>query len=265
MKALRLSVGLLTIIPVGAIDGVDRRTARRAILLAPAVGALVALLGAVVLLGVHALAPSTLGALVAAVLAIATTSYLTRALHLDGLADTADALGSGKPALDALEIARRGDVGPFGVVTIVLVLLTQVAALALATTSGFGAAALVIAVVTGRVAIVMACMRGIPAARPDGLGVLVAGTIPRSAALGGAIAWITIAVLANTWLTGPSPATGWIVGSAAVVGALVLARVVVVRAARRLGGITGDVLGAAAEVAATAALVILAVGATVGA
>lgn len=265
MKALRLSVGLLTIIPVGAIDGVDRRIARRAILLAPAVGALVALLGAVVLLGVHALAPSTLGALVAAVLAIAATSYLTRALHLDGLADTADALGSGKPAHDAFEIARRGDVGPFGVVTIVLVLLTQVAALALATTSGSGAAALVIAVVTGRVAIVMACMRGIPAARPDGLGALVAGTIPRSAALGGAIAWVTIAALAATWLTGPSPAAGWIVGSAAVVGALVLARVVVARAARRLDGITGDVLGAAAEIAATAALVILAVGATVGA
>ena len=65
MKALRLSVGLLTIIPVGAIGDVDRRMARAAMLLAPLVGLLLAALGAVVLLGVHALVPSMLGSLLA--------------------------------------------------------------------------------------------------------------------------------------------------------------------------------------------------------
>ena len=132
MKGLRLSVGLLTVIPVGAIGEVDRRLARTAMLLAPLVGLFLGVVAAAVLVGVRALVPSTLGALLGAVLAVATLAYLTRALHLDGLADTADALGSGRRGDAALEIARRGDVGPFGVVTLVLVLLVQVTALAVA-------------------------------------------------------------------------------------------------------------------------------------
>ena len=237
MTALRLSVGLLTIIPVGAIGDVDRRLARSAMLVAPLVGLLLGALGAVVLLGVHALVPSTLGSLLAAVLAMTSITYLTRALHLDGLADTADALGSGREATAALEIARRGDVGPFGVVTVVLVLLVQVTALAIATDAGTGALALVIALVTGRVAIVIACARGIPAARPEGLGALVAGTVPKSAA----IAWILVSV-----------------GAVAVIAGLGVCLLVVARAVRRLGGITGDVLGAAAELSATTALLLMA-------
>ena len=50
-------------------------------------------------------------------------------LHLDGLADTADGLGSGKPAEDALRIMKQSDIGPFGVITLLFVLLAQVAAL----------------------------------------------------------------------------------------------------------------------------------------
>ncbi|MFM1965097.1 MAG: hypothetical protein RL134_822 [Actinomycetota bacterium] len=262
MRALRLSVGLLTIIPVGAIGDVDRRLARSAILLAPLVGLLLGALGAVVLVGVHALVPSTLGSLLAAVLAIASIAYLTRALHLDGLADTADALGSGKEAAAALEIARRGDVGPFGVVTVVLVLLVQVTALAMAADAGTGALALVIALVTGRVAIVIACARGIRAARPEGLGALVAGTVPRVAAATWALAAIIGVAVIGTRLAGVA---GAVTLATSVTIGLIVAVALVHRAVRRLGGITGDVLGAAAEMTATAALVLVAVGTTVSA
>jgi adenosylcobinamide-GDP ribazoletransferase len=253
VRALRLSFGLLTVIPVGAIGDVDRRLARNAILLAPLVGLVLGSLAALVVAVVHALAPSALGALLGAVLAVALLAYLTRALHLDGLADTADALGSGREATAALEIARRGDVGPFGVVTVVLVLLVQVTALAIATDAGSGALALVLALVTGRVAIVIACARGIPAARPEGLGALVAGTVPKSAA----IAWVLVSVgaagTASAWLAGT-----WIVGAVAVIAGLGVCLLVVARAVRRLGGITGDVLGAAAELSATTALLLMA-------
>lgn len=254
MRSARLSLGLLTIIPVGAVGDVDRRVARGAMIWAPVVGLLLGALGALVLLGVHALVPGTLGALLAATLAIASLAYLTRALHLDGLADTADALGSGTPADRALEIARRGDVGPFGVVALVLALLVQVVALAIATEAGDGAWILVLAVVAGRVGIVLACARGIPAARPEGLGELVAGTVPRSAAAAWVVAAVVAAGLAGGWLAG-----------LAVVGALAIALLLVARAVRRLGGITGDVLGAGSEVAQAAALVLLAVSATVSA
>lgn len=261
MRSARLSLGLLTIIPVGAIGDVDRRMARSAMLWAPAVGILLGALGAAVLLIVRALVPSPLGALLAATLALTSLAYLTRALHLDGLADTADALGSGKEAAAALDIARRGDVGPFGVVTLVLALLVQITALAVAIEAGKGAIALLLAVVAGRVAVVLACMRGIPAARPEGLGALVAGTVPRSAAIAWALALAMAAGLATIWLTGSG---AWL-AALAVLGALVVSLLVVTRAVRRLGGITGDVLGAAAEIAQAAALVLLAVSATVSA
>ena len=260
MRGLRLSFGLLTVIPVGAIGDVDRRLARNAILLAPLVGLVLGALAALVVAVVHALVPSALGALLAAVLAVALLAYLTRALHLDGLADTADALGSGKPAHAALEIARRGDVGPFGVVTLVLVLLVQVTALAVATEAGEGAIAVVIAVVTGRVAVVVACSRAIPAARPEGLGALVAGTVPRMAA----IAWVAAVLLASLAASIWSVGGYWLPPLAFAVGLLV-ALALVARSVRRLGGITGDVLGAAVETATTAALLVLALGASVSA
>ncbi|NEE30554.1 adenosylcobinamide-GDP ribazoletransferase, partial [Streptomyces sp. SID7982] len=69
------------------------------------------------------------GPLLAAVASVAVPAALTRGLHLDGLADTADGLGSGKPAEDALRIMKQSDIGPFGVITLLLVLLAQVAVL----------------------------------------------------------------------------------------------------------------------------------------
>lgn len=258
MKGLRLSIGLLTVIPVGDIGDVDRRLARSAMLLAPVVGMVLGALGALVLVAVHTLVPTMLGALLSAVLALSALAYLTRALHLDGLADTADALGSGKRAEVALEIARRGDVGPFGVVTLLLVLLVQASALAVVVEAGWGAPALVLAVVAGRVAAVLACTRGIPPARPDGLGALVAGTIPRIASA----AWVILTVVGafgvGMWLGAPGP---WAMPIAVAIG-LALALALVARSVRRLGGITGDVLGACVEVATTAALVALALGAS---
>ena len=61
---------------------------------------------------------------------MALLAVATGGLHLDGLADTADGLGSRRPADQALEIMRRPDAGPLGVATLVLVLLVQVSALA---------------------------------------------------------------------------------------------------------------------------------------
>jgi adenosylcobinamide-GDP ribazoletransferase len=250
--SLRLAIGTLTRVPVPAPRTVDRRVAGRAMLLAPLVGLLLAVVIGVptqVLVNV-----TPVGGLLGAVLAVAALAWLTRALHLDGLADTADALGSGRPAADALEIARRSDIGPFGVVTVVLVVLVQVAALADLLERGAGAGSLVIAVVTARLALTLACMRGIPAARPDGLGALVAGSVPRAGGLIVALAWVALAVASVGREHGLAEgiATG-----GAVLGGLLAAAAVVHLARRRLGGITGDVLGATAEITAAVVLVIL--------
>ena len=94
--------------------------------------------------------------LLGGVLAVAVLALLTGGLHLDGLADTADGLGSRRPAAEALAIMRRSDTGPLGVATLLLVVLIQVSALATVPRGLDGAGALVLAVVTGRVAVLLA-------------------------------------------------------------------------------------------------------------
>jgi adenosylcobinamide-GDP ribazoletransferase len=250
--ALRLAIGTLTRVPVPAPRSVDRRVAGRAMVLAPLVGLLLALAVGVPAQVLVTLTP--VGGLLGAALAVAALAWLTRALHLDGLADTADALGSARPAEDALAIARRSDIGPFGVVALVLVLLLQVTALADLLGRGAGAGGLAVAVVTGRLALTLACVRGVRAARPEGLGALVAGTVPRLAGLLVAAGWLVLVTLSVGAEHGSAAAFGT---ALAVIGGLLAAGVVVRIALRRLGGITGDVLGATAEITTAAVLVIL--------
>ncbi|MGO4753761.1 adenosylcobinamide-GDP ribazoletransferase, partial [Streptomyces sp. 2MCAF27] len=123
---VRFAFGTLTALPV-RVTRWDREAARAGMLYAPLAGLTVGLCAASV--GAALLLLGS-GALLAAVGTVAVPAVLTRGLHLDGLADTADGLGSGKPADDALRIMKQSDIGPFGVITLLFVLLAQVAALA---------------------------------------------------------------------------------------------------------------------------------------
>ena len=254
-SGLRLSVTLLTVIPLRGPAAEPRRaTVAAAMTWAPAVGLLLGSVAAAVLVTADRLFGA--GPLTAAGLAVAALALLTRGLHLDGLADLADGLGSGQPAAIALDIMRRSDIGPFGIVTLVLTLVIQVGALAHAEGAGGGRgpAALIAAVVTGRLALTWACRRGVAAARREGLGALVAGTI-RPAVAGG----ITLAVLAAAVSAVSAGLTSFTLPLAVVAG-LAAAFVLQRHAVRRLGGITGDVLGAVIETAATVTLVVAAMG-----
>ena len=243
----RLAGTLLTAVPIpGSRVGhgaPDRQTAGAAMYWAPVIGLLLGVVAAAVLLACRA---GHSGPLLGAVLAIAVLAALTRGLHLDGLADLADGLGSGQPAGRALEIMKQSDIGPFGVATIALTILIQVSALARADQIGRGPVAVVAAAVTARLAIMLACRRKVPSARPDGLGALVAGTVHP----------LLAGVLVMAALAGAG-AFGWVYPAAMVIAlavSLALTRV----ATRRLGGITGDVLGAVAEVAAAVCLLVTA-------
>jgi adenosylcobinamide-GDP ribazoletransferase len=227
---------------------------------APAVGLLLGVIASAVLLAADH--PFGAGSLTAAALAVATLALLSRGLHLDGLADLADGLGSGKPAPAALDIMRRSDIGPLGTVTLILTLLIQVAALSQAEAAGHGRgpAALIAAVVTGRLALTWACRRGVTAARPDGLGTLVAESVRPAVAAAATAATLAVAVAAVAIsATVVGERLGWTLPLAVVAG-LAAAHAVQRHAVRRLGGITGDVLGALAEVATTVTLVVAAMG-----
>ncbi|MFB9236189.1 adenosylcobinamide-GDP ribazoletransferase [Plantactinospora siamensis] len=237
----RLALTTFTVLPLPA-GRADRADAGAAMLLGPAVGALLGAAGTAVLLSCTAAGAPPL---VAGGLTVAAAAALTRGLHLDGLADTVDALGSYRSGPAALEIMRRPDVGPFGVVALVLVLLVQAAALA--TLAGrswpVALAGLVTAAATGRLAAAWGCRRGVPAARPDGLGALVAGAVGPAPL---AVATVAVAAVALAAV----PHRPW-QGPVAVLAALACAAGLLRHLVRRLGGITGDVLGALVETAAT--------------
>ncbi|MFJ3044096.1 adenosylcobinamide-GDP ribazoletransferase [Streptomyces tendae] len=251
---LRFAFGTLTVLPV-KVTRWDRPAARGGMLWAPLAGLTVGVLAAGVGLLLLALGAGTL---LAAVATAAVPAVLTRGLHLDGLADTADGLGSGKPAEDALRIMKQSDIGPFGVLTLLFALLAQVAALAHAYDGSWtrGALAAVVSATAARLALTTAARAGVPAARPEGLGAAVAGVVPVGGALAVA-AVVTLAGAAAGAFLGPHDAlrTALAVGCAVAAAELLLRHCV-----RRFGGVTGDVFGGVAETAATTALVVLALG-----
>ncbi|MGY5883679.1 adenosylcobinamide-GDP ribazoletransferase [Modestobacter lacusdianchii] len=190
--------------------------------------------------------------LVGAVLGVAVLAWLTRGLHLDGLADTADGLGPLRGRERALAVMRAGDVGPFGVVTLVLVLLLQVGCLAQLLTVDGGWLALPAAVVTARLAMARTGLPGVPIAEGSSLGQAVAGTVSRG--------WLAVAALltgtaaAGVALLVGSGTTAALVQVAALAAGLGASEALSARAVGRLGGVNGDVMGAMGEVAATVTL-----------
>lgn len=252
LAGLRLAVGLLTIVPVRPPEQIGRTQARTAMLLAPVAVIAVALIAAglgwaAVRLGL----PSA----IAGVLVVAALALGTRAMHLDGLADTTDGLGSGKDADAALEIMKRGDIGPMGVVALVLTLVVQALAAAALLERPFGWLDLVALLCASRAALVIGCLRGVPAARPGGLGALVADSVPRALA---ALSWLVAGgvLVAAGVLAGQE----WWLPLVGVLAALAAVWWLLRRCIARFGGVTGDVLGALVEVAASVLLVVATIG-----
>lgn len=247
VAGLRLALTTFTVLPVRGATA-DRSTAGVAMSLAPLVGALLGLVEGAAAVGLRALGTA---ALVLGAAVVGLDALLTRGLHLDGLADTVDALGSYTGRERALQIMKSPEVGPFGVAALVLTLLARAATIG--ALAGRGPSALlsgvVAAVAAGRLAVAWACRTGVPAARPDGLGALVAGTVGWPACVAGTLAVAAVGVPAV-------PGRGW-QGPLAVVLGLAAAAVVLRHAVRRLGGITGDVLGALVELTAVVTLVVI--------
>ena len=185
---------------------------------------------------------------VAVTLAIGLVIWFTGALHEDGLSDIADGFGGGDDQNRKLEIMRDSRLGAYGTVSLAVVIVTKIAALATIATNDIGTAAgvLIAATVWSR-ALIAPTMRWLEPARDDGLGAN-AGKPSEGETLKGLALAILLALLV---LIAPA---GWGVITVLIAGALG-AIVVGLIALRQIGGYTGDVLGACVIVSETSALV----------
>jgi adenosylcobinamide-GDP ribazoletransferase len=231
------AVAFLTRVPVGRLVTVDGRDIARGAWLFPLVGGVIG--GASGL--VADLAAEWLPALAAGALAVGVAALLTGALHLDALADAADALGATSRER-ALAIMRDHALGAYGATALVVVCVLDAALLGALAETGDAALAGLAAGAAGRAAMLPAAY-ALPYARPGGgQGRVVEDLGAVTVAVGLLLA---IALALSTGFAG-----------LITVGAAALAALVVTLfAARRFGGVTGDVLGAIAKLAETAALV----------
>jgi adenosylcobinamide-GDP ribazoletransferase len=236
MSSLRAAASLMTRFPVGAVR-LDRAELAASVAWFPVIGALVGLAVAGVYIAVGLVLPP----LPSAALAVTTGVVITGALHEDGLADTADAFGGGWTREERLRILKDPAHGTYGVLGIGLSVVLRVAALS---TLGIWTALSVIPAAHALSRTACAVLLGVlPPATADGLGAsyrahrihvvtaVVIGLAVTVAALG---AWAPAAaavVAAMTWFT---------------------ARL----ALKKIGGVTGDVLGAAQQAGEVAVLVL---------
>lgn len=229
---LAVAIAFLSRLPSAPAGYAPGRLARAARAF-PAAGLLIGAIGAVAYLFAWSL---ELYPLPAAIIALAVLVWLTRALHEDGFADFADGLAGANPER-RLEIMRDSHIGTFGVLALGLALALRVAAVAEVADPAGVARVLIAAAALSRAAMVV-LMQRLPPARPDGLA-RAAGQPSGDD--------VTVAVgigLAATFLLLP-----WLPALICVLFAAAGAFAIAWLARERLGGVTGDVLGAAQQAA----------------
>ena len=228
---------LLTRLPVPQADAARAGAAAWAYpVVGLALGALAALAGALAL-GLGLPAP------LAALIALAALVLMTGAMHEDGLADCADGFWGGWTPARRLEIMKDSRIGSYGVIALVLSLTARWAALWLLFEggAGAGAAALMAAGAASRAAM-PALMATLPHARDEGLSRSVGTVSARTACLAAGLA-LGSALLLTGWSA--LPALFWVV---------VLSIAMAHLAQAKINGQTGDILGAAQQIAEIAVL-----------
>lgn len=242
MKAFLLALQFLTCLPLALRSAPGPADWGRSALAYPLIGLLIGLL----LAGLQQLVGHADPLLQAALLTMV-WALITGGLHLDGLADSADAWVGGHGDRErTLAIMKDPRSGPAAVSTVVLTLLLKFVALAVLIKADVWPA-LLLAPVLGR-SVLVALLLSTPYVRPGGMGSAISAHLPRAAAV---LALLLVA--AGGLLAGKAGAQALAV---AVAAGLALRWIMM----RRLGGMTGDTLGAAVELTEVAVLVALALG-----
>lgn len=224
---------------------------RRIVRMLPFAALIIALPAALILMLAHGLG---LPPLLSSILALAALVATTGAFHEDGLADCADGLGGGMTVERKLEIMKDSRIGTFGGAALFLSLAARIAALsAIVASAGPEAGALALLAVA---AIARLCGLGplalLPPARTEGAAYAAQRPAPGPLAIG-AICGLAIAIL-TLGEAGFGLATVLLACALALAAALAMAAI----AQRQIGGQTGDIAGAAEQLAEIAFLCVLA-------
>jgi adenosylcobinamide-GDP ribazoletransferase len=237
---LPLALSFLTVFPWPRFGEVTSGDLARSLFWFPWVGALLGLVYWVAGAGLtHYFSPSA-----AAALLLTLTVFLTRGLHLDGLADTVDGLGGGRTPEDRLAIMKDSRLGAFGAISLVLVLLLKYSFILVLFDRGLPRELVLFPIISRWSIVVLAGLA--PYARPGGgLGQAMTEGANPQLLTGSTLAALLLSFLAGGYL-GPI--------------SLVLAALVVWGLSRyfrrQLGGVTGDVYGAVNEILETLVLAV---------
>lgn len=240
LRSAVAAVTFLTAIPLGRSTDVAGRDLRGGLVLFPVIGAVIGALMAATAWAAALVMPP----LPAAVLGVAAGTIVTAAIHLDGLADTADGVGAALAGRDPAEVMHDPRLGTFGGAALAFDVLLKVSVL-----SGLAAGPRfpVEAIAAG--ALARAAAIALIATFPYAGSSSGAGDWTRSVTVGRCLVGVAVACAIAIL------AAGW--AFAAMAGACLIVTVVVGRWSRhRLGGVTGDTLGAAAELTETLALTV---------
>ena len=256
----------LTVLPFRGSRVFDRTTGRRAMLAMPLVGLFHGLVAGCVFTLTWLLQVNfghTLDLWVVAFGIVSLGEFSTRLMHIDGLSDVADALGSYAPPPKARGILADTNAGPMGVAAIVFSVAAQIIGVhaimqgagstTLSDVGHFPASDFPVSTVIGlilvptvaRISALILCTEGYRPANPTGFGALVVGTVPKL----GAAAWVTAAAIAAF-------VGGGILWTLLTLAVIALTIPWALHCSRRFDGLAGDCLGATIEIA-TAATVVL--------
>jgi adenosylcobinamide-GDP ribazoletransferase len=241
MKQLLAALRFLTILPIPGSWGTGEDDLARSVPWFPVVGLLLGAAGGAAAWALSLVVPPMLAAAATVIVLLS----FSGCLHLDGLSDTADGFLSSRSRERVLEIMKDSHIGAMGVIAIVCVLLMKFASLV--SLPGATWPAVMLMPLAGRCALVWH-MALLPYARPDGLGAVFYRRRPRWAA-----AWATVVLGAVAF--GVLGIEGLVIWAVCLAMTLVLSAYV----HRKIGGATGDTLGAVCEIIEVVPAVTLAI------
>jgi len=231
MKTFLLAIQFLTIIPI-RINKVSHKNIVNSVILFPVIGLLIGLLLAII---AEALSSLGFAGLYVNTIIIVILAALTGGIHLDGLADTADAFLSGKTREEKLKIMRDPHIGTMGALSIVCIILLKIALLS-SIAANIKTPALILSCVISRWVMVMLMFR-FPYARKDGKAAVFMSNINFRMFL--ITTLIALSIASSVWQF-----KAILVFAISGLVAYIFGRF----ANRKLGGITGDLIGAINEI-----------------